>query len=305
MHAPRRVILDTDIGTDIDDAMALLYAMRQPAIALSAVTTVSGNAVLRARIARKMLHMAGHSGIPVVAGLDEPLLRARKPYLSGHEGEGFLEPTDKDPQPGNPVRAPHFLAQQVLANPEQIDIVAIGPLTNLATALLLAPEMATAVRSVVVMGGHVFPSAISRNWSPVEHNIASDPEAARIVLSAGWDVTLVPLEVTTQVLLDTDDRQQLCARKDPLYEGIVRMLDRWLAMCQKPSTPMHDPLAMIAVHDRSPFVFERIGLHVLTGNGQFDGLTIACPNDPHRPTVWVPTQIDGARAKRMFLDTIL
>src|SRR5438093_1069757 len=144
------VILDTDIGTDVDDVVALGLLLRAPTVELRAITTVYVDAALRARIVRRVLDVAGRTGIPIGRGLDQPLLGRDPFFWEGWEGEGFLD--DRDEDAGPLVHAVDLLIETVLAYPGEITIVAIGPLTNLAVAHMREPRLATAVRRIAIMG---------------------------------------------------------------------------------------------------------------------------------------------------------
>ncbi|HLZ07252.1 MAG TPA: nucleoside hydrolase, partial [Chloroflexota bacterium] len=123
-----RVILDTDIGTDVDDCLALAFLLSSPEIQLDAVTCVYGDVLLRGRMARKLLRLAGRADVPVSLGVGKPLLGRVPVYWGGHEGIGLLDAGDEAPLP-LVEPAVDYIVRQVLTNPGQIHLVAIGPLT--------------------------------------------------------------------------------------------------------------------------------------------------------------------------------
>lgn len=195
-----KMIIDTDPG--VDDAMAILTAIAHPAIELLGLTTTFGNvSVERAtQNALTLLDMAGLD-IPVAKGVDRPQQREPAPYpefIHGADGLGNVnlpsslrEVADKD--------AADFIIDTILANPGEVNLVAVGPLGNLAVALEREPAIAQQVKQVVIMGGTI---AEGGNVSPVaEANIFSDPHAADKVLTAAWPLVMVGLDVTHQVLL--------------------------------------------------------------------------------------------------------
>lgn len=190
------VILDTDIGTDVDDVVALGLLLRAPTVDLRAVTTVYVDAALRARMVETVLVAAGRFDVLVGRGADRPLLNRDPLYWEGREGEGLLS-AEAGQERGWP-RAVDLLIEIVLAQPGQVTVVAIGPLTNIALALAQEPRFATAVRRIAIMGG-MFQRRLDQVSAPsAEHNVRCDPEAARIVLTSGAPITLVPLDVTTR-----------------------------------------------------------------------------------------------------------
>jgi inosine-uridine nucleoside N-ribohydrolase len=193
-----RILIDTDPG--IDDAMAILYAIASPDIELVGLTTVFGNVTIEiaTRNALQLLELAGIE-VPVAGGAGKPLRRELAPppdFIHGAQGfgEALLPPPSRkaDPRP-----AARFIADTILENPGEITLVPVGPLTNIALALREAPEIAKAVKKVVVMGGAVRTAGNVNEHA--EANIWNDPDAAAEVFAAEWPVTLVGLDVTQAV----------------------------------------------------------------------------------------------------------
>lgn len=199
---PKKVIIDTDPG--IDDAMAILFALRSPELDVLALTSVFGNVdvVQTTRNTRQILDLAGRSDLVVAAGASRPLLRpfdGGAPFVHGENGLGNVQlPPPRAPLSGLP--AAYFIVEQLQSRPDRVTIIALGPLTNLALAVRLEPRVVDQVERVILMGG----AALSvGNVSPVaEANIIHDPEAAKIVFEAGWPITMVGLNVTKQVIMD-------------------------------------------------------------------------------------------------------
>jgi purine nucleosidase len=198
----RRIILDCDPG--VDDAWALAFALGDPGLEVCGVTTVAGNAGLAVTTgnALRICAFAG-ADVPVVAGCAGPLRGgeatdaaagvAATVHGPGGLGAAVLPATATVARPGH---AADFLADTVAASPGEITLVAVGPLTNVATALLRAPALADQVRDVVVMGG----SAGAGNVTPyAEFNIAADPEAAAVVFGRARNLTMVGLDTTLRV----------------------------------------------------------------------------------------------------------
>jgi purine nucleosidase len=206
-RGPFRVIIDTDPG--VDDALALLLAMRSPELKIEALTPVAGNVPLDLTLpnALRMVEIAGRTDIPVAAGARAPLMRrlVTATYAHGENGLGgavFAEPTTK------PVATPaaEVIRQIVRKYPGEVTLITIGPLTKIATALNSDPELASMVRGLVMMGG----SLSGGNITPAaEFNVYVDPEAARIVFQSGIPITMVGLDA--ELLLPTT----MCARLKP------------------------------------------------------------------------------------------
>jgi len=209
--APRLVILDTDPG--VDDALALLYLRARPDLKLLAITTVFGNADVETTT-RNALWLRARLGLvaPVYRGAAEPLNGARGPsptHVHGRNGLGDIELDGFDLPPADPGLAHERIVELVRAHPGDVTIVAIGPLTNLALALRAAPDLVERVAEVAVMGG----AFSGGNVTPfAEANIHNDPEAAAEVLSAGWPLTLTPLDGTMSCVLSDADARELAER---------------------------------------------------------------------------------------------
>ncbi len=203
----RPVLLDCDPG--IDDAFAIMFACGHPDLDLVGVTTVAGNVSLALTTANALavLDFAGRPDVPVISGCAAPLLR---PALDGStvHGEGGLGAA-RLPRAAAGAAAGHaadYLIERVRAAPGEITLVATGPLTNIALAVLRYPPLAKEVAGFVIMGG----SAGRGNVTPAaEFNIACDPEAASIVFSAGWRVTMIGLDVTLQARATAGIRERM------------------------------------------------------------------------------------------------
>lgn len=207
------IILDTDIGTDVDDVVALGLAFAAPSIDLLAVTTVYVHAAPRARMVRAVLDVTERGAVPMGVGADDTLLKRDPLYWAGWEGEGLLDGTTEDASNAQDA-LPHaidVIVETAMARPGEATLLAIGPLTNVALALLREPRLATALRRIVIMGGLVQRRLDQLGQPYSEHNIRCDPEAADVVFQSGAPITLVPLDVTTQVRIRVADLERLSA----------------------------------------------------------------------------------------------
>lgn len=239
---PTRVILDTDIGTDVDDCLALALLLHSPELQLEGITCVYGNVDLRARMALKLLQLWGTENIPVLAGARKPLLGLRDIYWEGHEGEGLLTAEDANLRI-TPEFAPDYLVRMVMENPGQIHLIAIGPLTNVALALLKEQRMAQNLAHLTIMGG-VLRGSHDLTLPYVEHNIKCDPEAAHIAFSSGAPITLIPLDTTVQVRVNRDGLSRIQAVDTPFNEAVADQLERYPRFQAQGWTSLHDPLAV-------------------------------------------------------------
>ncbi len=202
---PLKILFDTDPG--VDDAMALLFLHRHPAVELVGITTVFGNAEIDITT-RNALYLCERFGIavPVARGAALPLVRPPRgaaPDVHGDDGLGNLAGPVHTARVADPRPAHRFVIESVRAHPGEVTLLAVGPLTNLALALAEEPAIARQVKQVVVMGGAFGIDGQGGNVTPVaEANILSDPHAADAVLTAPWPVTIVGLDVTHRVLMD-------------------------------------------------------------------------------------------------------
>ena len=249
---PRRVIIDTDPG--VDDAFALLLALRSPELKIEGLTPVAGNVPLDFTLpnALRMLEIAGRSDIPVAAGAKAPLMRrlVTATYAHGENGLGgavFPEPKLKpiaDP-------APVFIRQIVRKYPGEVTLVTLGPLTNVATALNEDKDLASMVKGITMMGG----SLSGGNVTPAaEFNVYVDPEAARIVFQSGIPVNMVGLDVTRRTELTEAHVQRLEAAGTAVSRAAATIARNIIAQEKRQGSTrgpnMHDPLAMAAFLDR-------------------------------------------------------
>src|ERR1700722_13151640 len=265
-RGPFRVIIDTDPG--VDDALALLLAMRSPELKIEAITPVAGNVPLEWTLpnALRMVEIAGRTEIPVAAGAKSPLLRrlVTATYAHGENGLGgavFPEPKTK------PVNQPaaEMIRQIVRKFPGEVTLLPIGPLTNIATALNADSELAGLIRGVVMMGG----SLSGGNITPAaEFNIYVDPEAARIVFQSGIPITMVGLDVTRKTSLTEDHLRELQAGQNPVSQAAATIArnaiqhNRERGFLVGPN--MHDSLAIAGFLDPSLLTFKEYYVDVET-----------------------------------------
>lgn len=245
--SPRPLYFDCDTG--IDDALALVYLMASPEITLAGIGSVSGNIDARtgARNTLDLLAMGGLDDVPVAVGAMNPLagqFSGGVPHIHGRNGVGNVELPHTDQQPVAESAA-DLLVRLADAHPGELDVIAVGPLTNLALALAQDPSVAEKVHAVYAMGGAAL---VPGNLSPVaEANIWNDPEAAQAVTAAPWPVVLVPLDVTLESVFEEEDRLALASSESPLNRALADILDLYfgfyVAEYGRRCCALHDPLA--------------------------------------------------------------
>jgi purine nucleosidase len=299
-----RIILDTDIGTDVDDLVALAVALRSPGVDLRAVTTVYVHAALRAQLVQAVLDVAGRREVPIGRGIDAPLLQRDPLHWAGWEGEGLLPA--ETPAPPSLPHAVDLMVEMVLAHPGEVTILAIGPLTNIALALVRERRLATAVRRIVIMGGLVQRRFDQLHMPYSEHNVRCDPEAAQIVLTSGAPITLVPLDVTTQVRIRRDDLGRLRAG-DGLARLVADQVERYMGHMQRDWTYLHDPLACAAIVRPALLRTFPMSVQVETRGEHTRGQTVALSHAAAAegpPRVDVALEVDAGRFERWILDVL-
>lgn len=221
---PRKIIIDTDPG--IDDAMAIFYALASPELEVIGLTTVFGNAAtdLCTTNALRLLEIAERTDIPVAAGAVRPLamkFRGGAAFVHGDDGQGNVHlplPTTK----AIDLHAVDFICREVMKAPGEVTLVALGPLTNVALALLTKPEIAQNLREIVLMGGNAF---VPGNATPAaEANILNDPEAADVVFSADCLITMIGLDVTEKVFMDGATIDRMGTFQNPRAQHLSRIV---------------------------------------------------------------------------------
>jgi purine nucleosidase len=301
--AARRIILDTDIGTNPDDCLALALVLASPELEPVAITTVYGDVWLRARIALKLLCLGGERDLPVAMGADRPLLGKRPVYWSGHEGEGLLEAADQGLEPAK-EHAVDLIVRSVMARPGEITLVAIGPLTNVALAFLREPRLAENLAGLVLMGGVVGgKDALHLPWT--EHNFRCDPEAAQIALTAGAPLTIVPLDVTTRVCIRPADLERIRAAGDAYHQAVAGQVSLYPHFVQRGWAYLHDPLAVAALIDPSLVMAEPLRA-VVEPRGEYTvgKLLVALPAPGAPASASVALGVDAPRAEQFIVDRL-
>ena len=300
---PISVILDTDIGTDVDDCLALALLLSSPELQLEAVTCVYGDTTLRSRMVLKLLQLRGLNPIPVYAGAQKPLTSQRAIYWIGHEGQGLVDPADTSLQPAAEF-APDFIVRHVMSHPGQIHLIAIGPLTNMALAFQQEPRLAQNLAHLTIMGGVV--RSIDRLDLPfAEHNIVCDPEAAKIVFESGAPITLVPLDITTQVHVNREGWQQIQQAGSPFQLAVADQLARYPHFQIQGRTNLHDPLAVAVILDPTLVTLQKVIVEVATSTDPVPAQTLMrLPKDNEVATIQLATHVDIDRFERFFIERV-
>jgi purine nucleosidase len=296
-----RLILDTDIGTDVDDALALAFALRHPDIDLVAVTTVADDTTRRAEIARMLLRLAGAADVEVAPGVGwtEPP-DGRKSWI-GHEGEGLVEPNEQEPT---------FTRDAVTLLVEEtrdggVEVATVGMQSNIAAALDLEPGFARNVERLDVMGGVFAPIRVGDGVVPpsADHNLMVDTQASVRALNAGIPAMYVPLDVTVNASLPRSHLERL-RRGDDLCRALANLVDVWIRVAKLPEPHaafLHDPLTVACTVDRRFVTSEVLPVTVAMRDGAVRTFIDRVEGTPAE----VITSVDGPAFADFWLETVL
>ena len=272
----KKIILDTDPGTD--DAMALMLALNSPELDLRAVTVVPGNVTARQGLenALRMVSLANRCDIPVAGGAQHPLFQklVTAEFWHGKNGLANIElPASKckvDPRYG-----PDLIIELIHANPHEITLVPVGPLTNIALALEKDPSIVPLVKEVILMGGSIKGGNVN---AAAEANIYNDPEAAQIVFQAGWPLTMVGLDVGDKTLFSRKYLADLGRTHGPVNDFVYAVAKFLVELSEKfgdTGSPMYDPLAVGVAIDSALVTAPAMHVDVETRGDFTRGETVA------------------------------
>ncbi|MGP7818806.1 nucleoside hydrolase [Niallia sp. 01092] len=285
-----KIILDTDIGTNADDAVALSLALKSPEIEVVGVTTVYGDVLARAQVAHQIIQLGGESQIPIYLGIEKPLLQKRKIYWTGLEHDGAEL---KDDFCKSEKHAVDFIIETIMNNPEGITLVPIGPLTNIATALIREPKIASYVKEIILMGGVTRLGKNGTKLETMEHNVKCDPEAASVVFSSGAPIVMIGLDVTRQLIFSKEKNEEFAASGTPLANTLTKMIEDYMHFMNRDFSYMCDPLAISVLVNRSLVQTKQMNVHVEYDHRDMFGLTIAELSENGNVQVALEVDYDG------------
>lgn len=323
-QSPRRIILDVDPG--IDDAMAVLLALQSPELRVEAITVVSGNVMvdLGAENALKLVELAGRPDVPVAKGAKYPL--QRKPVTAeafhGQNGLGEVQL----PAPRKSLDSRHavdVILDIVNRNPGRITLVPVGPLTNIALAMLRDPGLSARIPEIILMGGSIVGGNAT---AAAEANIYHDPEAAKVVFGSGVPIVMVDLGATSQARITRRHLEELRRAPSSIAKFVVAIADFYVDVSERlgaSGAALHDPLAVgISIDKTLARVLRPMHIDVETKGELTYGETVAnrglreerveWRGDRYvvvdfpvvKPNAEVPIEVHGERFIRMFMERI-
>jgi len=313
--APTRIIIDTDPG--IDDAMAIVYALASPELDVIGLTTVFGNAHVETctNNALRILDIAGRPDIPVAQGAGRPLASVyRGPATHVHGVNGLADvPLPDASRSALALDAAHFIIEQVMAAPGEITLVPIGPLTNIALAMLLRPDLPQHLAGMVIMGGAAF---VPGNSSPAaEANIFNDPEAADIVFGADCPIVMCGLDVTEATIMSSAQIDSLGASSNARAQMAAAILPYYRDFHVSHGGPdgihVHDSTCISYLLAPQHYKSVQHPIRVDTGSSVSRGKTLAATrrlraDSPWlgRPDVTILTEVDAAAVVALELERL-
>ncbi|MFC4328504.1 nucleoside hydrolase [Streptomyces andamanensis] len=309
------VIIDCDTG--VDDALALLFAVRHPGLDLRAVTCVAGNTDVDqvVRNTLTVLEQAGAPGIPVARGAERPLIEPVRTalHVHGRDGMGDLGLPAPARRPAD-VDAVALLRRTILASPRPVTLIPTAPLTNIALLLRTHPEVTRNIERIVFMGGAV---ATGNATAVAEFNVWHDPEAAAILLSAGVPTTMYGLDVFERVVVPAGDVRRLGESTEPGARLAGRLLSHRDPVTgeEDPGGGLGDAGAVCAVADPAGLTTHRLPVEVTLAPGPGRGQTVVDrrrrPGEAElhgeareQPLVDVALDVDVERYVKLYLATV-
>jgi len=283
-----KILLDTDIGSDIDDAVCLAYLLAQSECELIGITTVTGEAEKRAMMVSAMCEAAG-ADIPIYPGADTPLLVPQRQKFAAQSIA--LEKWDHAKEFPR-WQAIDFLHQTIRNQPGEITLLTIGPLTNISLLFSIDPEIPSLLKRLVMMGGLYYPYDREIIEHPIylEWNTSGDPHATAIVFNHPAPIhQAVGLEITSRVMMNSDHVRQTFQHQ--LLEPVLDFAEVWFEKTS-PNIVFHDPLAAAMIFDPEILTFERGTVEVELASKRLKGWTSwkKEANGPHEIAVTVDPQ---------------
>jgi inosine-uridine nucleoside N-ribohydrolase len=255
------VILDTDIGDDIDDTWALAMMLKSPELDVKLVVTDTGNTTYRAKIAAKMLEIAGRTDVPVGVGL----------RLSDKEGgqSDWVKDYGLSSYPGNVYEdGVGALIDTIMNSPKPVTLICIGPVPNISVALEREPKIAERAK-FVGMHGSVRKGYGGSDKVSAEYNVAAYPKECQKAFTALWDMTITPLDTCGLVVLQGEKYKKVCDSNDPIAKAVIENYNIWAKGTPDRSSVLFDTVAVYLSFSEELLSMEKIGIRVTD-----DGYTV-------------------------------
>ena len=303
MNNLKKVILDTDIGDDIDDSFALLLLLESHKFNCLGVTTVFRNSLKRAKMAKQLIRSLGYD-IKVYRGIDDPL-KQNIDHLIGKEikekekydedGKYIFPQYDKsmENEKVEDENAVDFIIRMIHLYPHEVTLIPIGPLTNIASAIKKDPTIVPLIKEIRLMGAGL-------NLNFVERNIFCDPDAAKIVFSSNINkIVAVTINVTSLTSLTEEEVNSLKNNNSKAIKLVYEAMMKWFKHYEFSSPVMHDPLTVASLIDESIINTQLCHLDVDLSKDGYTFINDNCPNN-----VYVSTSLNKEKFFKLFKETL-
>lgn len=290
--APQKIILDTDIGDDIDDAFALALALHSPRLQLIGVTTAWGNTDLRARLVARFLKQTGHAAIPVYAG---PETQAKYPFTQARWASRFPQPQNGWPD------AVDFILSAIRKNPGQITLISIAPFSNVAAVIDKDPATFRKLKRVIIMGGSIYRGYGDLGYLPnrgpsPEYNVLMNIPDAQKLFASGVPLYMMPLD-STQLKLDLTMRHVLFSQDTPTTDALTSLYQQWTASTKNPTPTLFDAMAVTYAID--PSLCPTQPMHIVVDEKGYTRV------EPGKPNANVCLHSDSDRFFHFYIPAVL
>lgn len=286
--AARKIIYSTDIGDDIDDAFGLVFILNSPELDLDSVIVSFGPTQRRGKLAAKLLEIAGRQDIPMIVGrhTKDHIRENERRQLTWSDDYVYTKPPVTD--------SAHALARRIMRSPDKITLVPVGPLTDIADLLRIAPEVRDKIDEIILMGGSAYYGYNMRKGPTAEHNIKCDIKSAQEVFASGVPIVMVGLDVTGMMQPSKEDMKRIAESEKPLVQALHTLFKAW-----GHSVPtMYDSVAIAVSFQRDLVKMEHLCIEV-----DDHGFTRIIPNG--KPNVYACTDIDKDGFMSLFISRIL
>lgn len=269
--APEKIIFDTDIGDDIDDAFALTLALSSAKLQVLGITTAWGDTDLRARLAARLVAQITHADVPVTAG---PKTHAQSTFTQARWAEAWPEPRQAWPN------AIDFMLDQIRRNPGQITLISISPFSNVGALIDRDPAAFRQLKRVVIMGGSIHRGYNDLGFLPdhgpdPEYNVAMDIPSAKKLFTSGVPLYMMPLD-STQLKLQEVLRTTLFSQGTPATDALAQLYEQWTASTQNPTPTLFDAMAVASAID--PGLCPTQPMHIVVDDQGYTRVTDGRPN---------------------------
>ena len=303
MNNLKKVILDTDIGDDIDDSFALLLLLESHKFNCLGVTTVFRNSLKRAKMAKQLFRSLGYD-IKVYRGIDDPLkqnidhliskeIKEKEKY--DEDGKYIFPQYDKsmENEKVEDENAVDFIIRMIHLYPHEVTLIPSGPLTNIASAIKKDPTIVPLIKEIRLMGAGL-------NLNFVEWNIFCDPDAAKIVFSSNINkIVAVTINVTSLTSLTEEEVNSLKNNNSKAIKLVYEAMMKWFKHYEFSSPVMHDPLTVASLIDESIINTQLCHLDVDLSKDGYTFINDNCPNN-----VYVSTSLDKEKFFKLFKETL-